>query len=50
MQPSSSLSSPELPPELIAFADRKDRHARELAARFNPQLPPVIWAFFDAAT
>ncbi len=49
MQPSSSLSSPELPPELIAFADRKDRHARELAARFNPQLPPVIWAFFDAA-
>jgi hypothetical protein len=38
-----------LPTELTSFAARREARARELAAQFNAQLPPVIWAFFNAA-
>ncbi len=38
-----------LPTEIIAFAARKEAHAKELGARFNAQLPEVIWAYFAAA-
>ena len=38
-----------VPAELTSFTVRQEARARELAARFNAQLPPVIWAFFTAA-
>jgi hypothetical protein len=43
-------SSARLPAELIAFAVRKEARAKELAARFNAQLPPAVWPYFTAAT
>jgi hypothetical protein len=42
-------SDERLPTELIAFAVRKEAHSKELAKRFNAQMPPVVWAYFEAA-
>jgi len=39
-----------LPTELISFAVRKEAHSKELANRFNAHLPPIVWAYFAAAT
>jgi hypothetical protein len=52
--PVESGGSPEqtakrLPTELTSFATRKEARARELAARFGAELPPVVWAFLTAA-
>jgi hypothetical protein len=53
--PAKSGGTPEpptekLPTELISFAARKEIRARELAAQFKTEFPPVIWAYFAAAT
>ena len=42
-------SAEPLPPEVRAFAVRKEARARQLAARFNAELPSVVWAYFEAA-
>ncbi len=46
----SGQTTHSLPTELIAFAARKEAHAKEVARRFDAQLPEVIWAYFAAAT
>jgi tetratricopeptide (TPR) repeat protein len=40
----------EVPPQLLKFSAAKEQQARQLAADFNVQVSPEIWAYFKFAT